>query len=746
MIKRCSIRVTGNVQGVGFRAHVYYLAQKLALAGWVKHDISGVVMEVEGGEAAVEEFSQHMMAGGPSLARVDSMVRSSLPPLGEKGFSILLSDEDAISTLIIPDMALCDACRKELFDKRERRFQYPFINCSKCGPRFTIVKDLPYHRKDTSMSPFPMCPQCREECSDPRNRHFQGETNACADCGPQVHYSDSQGDVLVQKGAAIQMAIQHLEKGKIIGVKSLGCWHLVCDATCEPAVRLLRQWKKADGHALPLMAKNLGVARRYCRISFPAAALLQSAEAPSVLLETKKGALSESVTLENRHVSVMLPYTPVQHLLAEQLPLLIMAEVEEGTVMYRDKEVQVILSQVAAGFLGNNQILCRPMPDSLMTICRKKPYFLRRARGYVPSLLPMPFQAPSILAMGGQEKSAFCLTRGKEALLSQYLGDLAHPDARRNYQEELNAWQQLFDIEPKAVVCDNNMSDASGYIGTASLEQGIRVQHHHAHLAACMAEHQLEPLENIIGVVYDGGNDGEDGAIWGGEIFVGTYAAMERLYHLPYQPMLGGEAVLKEPWRMALAWAKSVWGEKWLYHLPAFAAALRGEGCGLSEEDAPQTSSFERFLDGIGALITGFHTNAFPGQAFGQLEAILDENEKESWPFSLNETGPDLLHTWEAMAADIKNGLPKAKLAARFINTAVSFTVALCLKLRHERKIETVVLSGDVFQHVFFTERLASSLEKSGFRVLLHEKTPPNDGCLAYGQAVVAAAHFRERA
>jgi len=745
MIKRCLIRVTGNVQGVGFRSYIYHLAQTLSLSGWVKHDTSGVIMEVEGEEMALEDFSQHMMAGGPLLARVDSMVRSALPPIGEEGFAIVLSDEDAANALIIPDIALCDSCRKELLDRKDRRFQYPFINCGNCGPRFTIVRDLPYHRKDTAMSPFPMCARCREECDEPLDRHFQNQTNACPDCGPQVFFSDSQGDNLIQKEAAIQMAVKHLQDGKIIAVKSLGCWHLVCDAANEKAVGVLRQYKQDSTQAFPVMAKNLGVARQYCRISFPAASLLQSEGAPIVLLEKKEGALPEALTLQRHYQSVMLPHTPVQHLLMEHIPLLVMAEVNEATVVYRDCDAYAALSSLVSGFLGNNQALCRPMADSVLTICRKKPYFLRRARGYVPMTLPMPFTAPSILAMGGHQKSTFCLTRGENAFLSQYLGNLVNRDAQKNYRQEIGAWQKLFNITPQVVAYEDNPTYASSHMALARREQKFRVRHHHAHLAACMAEHELDPFENIIGIVYDGGAYGVDGAIWGGEVCVGTYTAIERSYHLPYQPMLGGEAVVLQPWRMALAWAKNMWGEKWPSYLPDFAKTLPCDIQEIWDEHMPLTSSFERFLDGVAALLIGCYTIDFPGQGLLEMEKILDENEKDSWPFGLTEEGPDLLPTWKAMALDIKDGVKKAKLVARFLNTVVAFTQAMCLKLRHEIKIETVALSGDVFQNVFFTEKLAAALEKSGFSVLLHEKTPPNDGCLSYGQAVVAGTYLRDR-
>lgn len=760
---RQRLTVHGIVQGVGFRPFVYGLALRLGLAGFVRNDSAGVTIEVEGEPDALERFVLALQAEAPPLARIDRVERCTLPAQGATGFAILASGlQAARRTLIAPDSATCADCLRELHDPADRRFRYPFINCTNCGPRFTIVLDIPYDRERTTMRGFPLCPQCRVEYENPLDRRFHAQPNACPVCGPQVSW-EPLADVWAAEGAPpLEAAALALAGGAIVAVKGLGGYHLACDAWNAAAVERLRQRKQREARPFALMVADLAAARTLCLVNEPEAALLGSPRRPIVLLERLPHvALAPAVAPGHRTLGLMLPYTPLHTLLLEAVgahspagrPVVLVltsGNLSDEPIAYLDEEAHARLAPIADGLLCHNRPIHMRCDDSVSRVVADGEQPLRRSRGYAPEPLRLALAAPRpILAVGGHQKNTFCLYREHEAVLSHHIGDLENLETLRSFREGVAHFQRLFAIAPEVVAYDLHPE----YLATkealaAPIALKIGVQHHHAHVASVLAEHgHAGP---VIGVAADGTGYGEDGAIWGGEILVATLADYQRAGHLAYVPLPGGEAAVRQPWRMALAYLLRTFGPGFTTLDLPFVRGLdearvrvllqmitRGVNC-------PPTSSLGRFFDAAAALL-GLHGEAvYEGQAAIALEQVAEPVERP-YPFVLTAGQPfqlDLCPTFRAMVDDLDSSVTLDQIAGRVHATVAHSLAAACRQVRAQHGLTTVALSGGVFQNRLLLEQLLALLVADGFAVLLNRRVPPNDGGLALGQAAVAAARL----
>lgn len=770
------IHVTGVVQGVGFRPFIYTLAIEHDLKGWVRNTSAGVDIEVQGTAAALDAFTHAITAQAPPLARIES-VRSEVIGLdgGYDRFEIRHSHGVAGAYQpISPDVATCDDCLREILDPEDRRYRYAFTNCTNCGPRFTIIQDIPYDRPQTTMSPFTMCPACQAEYDDPLNRRFHAQPNACPDCGPHLellpspdHEIPAGWDDLPED--AIDAARDLLKAGHIVAIKGLGGFHLACDATSPRAVQELRRRKGRAAKPFALMLPNLELAMQYCAISFAAAEALTSRERPIVLLPVKPHwaintehlpPLADEVAPGLREIGVMLPYTPLHHLLLQPAPdfppALVMTSgnySEEPIATGNADAVQRLGPMVDAFLLHNRNIYIRN-DDSVIRALKDSMMPLRRSRGYAPYPVELPFEAPLILAAGAELKNTFCLTRAQHAFMSQHIGDLANYDALQSYQHSIDHMERLFRVKPELVAHDAHPDYmASKYaVQRADADHLPRVviQHHHAHLASCLAENRIPPEDPAIGIIFDGTGLGTDHAIWGGEILIGSYSWYRRFAHLAYIPLPGGDAATLRPYRTALA---HLWqaGIPWNDDLAPVGHASDQERTIIRQQlvkqlNAPLTSSMGRLFDAVAALTGVLQLVTYEAQGAIWLEAQADEGETGSYPFAIQTPaeakGPHLIDpapVLRAIIADLRGGVPVPVIAARFHNGVADIIQAICEAARDATGIRRAVLSGGVFQNATLYRQTIPRLEEIGLTVYTHQLVPPNDGGLALGQAAIAA-------
>jgi len=746
--------VRGAVQGVGFRPFVYRLAADLDLSGWVLNDVRGVELEVEGPRPSLETFLARLTSEAPPLARVREVDSSWAAATGGTGFEIRYSHVGGRKTvLVLPDVATCGDCRAEVLDPAQRRYRYPFTNCTACGPRFTIVRELPYDRPATTMAGFPLCVACRAEYDDPRDRRFHAQPIACPACGPRLALRDPSGGTLAREDDALRRAAEALGDGRIVAVKGLGGFHLMCDALDDAVVRRLRQRKRRLEKPLALMARDLGAARELCDVPEDAARLLASAEAPIVLLARREGArVAPSVAPGRPDLGVMLAATPLHHLLLADVggPLVATSgNLHEEPICIDEGEAVERLGGLADLLLVHDRPIERHADDSVARAIRGEARLLRRARGYAPLPVFVPRELPTILAVGGHLKSTVALALGRQVFLSQHLGDLETPQARAAFERALADLLRLYGATPVAVAHDLH----PGYVSTAwALASGlpaIGVQHHHAHLAACLAENGVEG--RALGVTWDGTGYGTDGTIWGGEHLLGSASGFTRVAHLRPFRLPGGDAAVREPRRSALALLWERLGEEALSRedlapVRSFTAAERGVLGRMLERglNAPVTTSAGRLFDGVAALL-GLHPVAsHEGQAAMALETLAAEGgEAGSYPLPLVEPAGGagaLVLDWgpllDALLADLVRGAQPAVIAARFHAALADGIVAVAKRVGEPR----VALTGGCFQNRLLTERAADGLEAAGFEVLLHRLVPAGDGGISLGQAMVAAA------
>lgn len=758
-LEGASIHIRGIVQGVGFRPFVYGLATKLSLTGWVRNTSAGVDIEVDGLSVNLARFLDALGAQAPPLARIDEIVVNRRPANGFSQFEIVQSAGDAQAVQpISADVGICPDCLRELFDSSDRRYRYPFINCTNCGPRFTIIKDIPYDRPKTTMAPFEMCVQCAAEYHDPLDRRFHAQPVACADCGPRI-WLEIEGGRHAAQEEALQAARGLLRKGKIVAIKGLGGFHLACDATNPEAVAELRRRKLRVDKPFALMMPDLATVEHHCLISSDERELLESRERPIVLLARKTGSpIVQEVAPRQRTLGVMLPYTPLHYLLLAQeegMPealVMTSGNLSEEPIATDNQEARERLLPLADAFLMHDREIHMRCDDSVVRVFGRTDgdglvYSLRRGRGYAPTPIKIGWDAPAMLTAGAELKNAFCLTKHKYAFLSHHIGDLENYETLHSFEQGVAHFERLFRVQPEVLAYDLHPDYlATRYAWARAEREGltaIGVQHHHAHIASCMAEHGLSGAQPVIGVVFDGTGYGDDGAIWGGEFLIADYQGYQRSYHLAYVPLPGGDKAIKEPWRQALAWLQLA-GVGWDEDLPpvgavapeARAAVKRQIEVGLN---TPLTSSMGRLFDAVSALAGVRQMANYEAQAAIEFETRVDPDEGGSYPFDIGEREIDPTPLIRAIVADIRAWVPVDMIAARF-HTGVALMVhEVCKALREQHHLNEVVLSGGVWQNMTLLTKSYELLTQDGFDVYVHQQVPANDGGLALGQAAIAA-------
>jgi hydrogenase maturation protein HypF len=726
--QRLRITLRGAVQGVGFRPFVYRLATELSLTGWVLNSSAGLVVEVEGASDRLSSFEQRLEQERPKASVVTVRESTWLTAEGSTRFEILASENDSGKTVnVLPDLATCTDCREELFDPGNRRFEYPFTNCTNCGPRYTIVVDIPYDRPNTTMQKFTLCPACREEYENPSDRRFHAQPNACPVCGPQLD-------------GTIEDAVEALLQGEIVALKGIGGFQLLADARNPDAVARLRQRKHREEKPFALMMPSLEVARHYCEISPAEVDLLESQAAPIVLLQPKPDTdIAPNVAHCSPYLGVMLRYSPLHHLLMQECRFPLIATSgnrSDEPIAIANEEAGARLKDIADHFLMHNRPIVRACDDSVVRLTRGRAGILRRARGYAPLGIRVAHALPPVLSVGGHLKNTVAIGIGQDVFLSQHIGDLETLEARGAFEKAIDDLCRLYSFKPELVACDLHPDYASTHWAEKSGLPLIRVQHHQAHVAACAAENNVQ--EPYLGVSWDGTGYGLDGAIWGGEFFYVEGDRYERIAHLRPFGLPGGDAAVRDGWRSAASLVFEVGGTEQAN--PDATAQSAGKPR-LDESkvrymlehgiNVVPTTSVGRLFDAV-ASITGLaHKNRFEGQA-----AMLLENEigplrcEEAYPLPSGDWGPLIL----AVTADQRAGVPVPRIAARFHNALVEWILEVAARAGSKH----VVLSGGVFQNRYLTERAAAALESRGLEVHTHQRVPPNDGGIALGQAVMS--------
>jgi hydrogenase maturation protein HypF len=754
-IHRMKISVRGVVQGVGFRPFVYQLATQQNLKGWVCNTSGDVKIEIEGEKEALGKFLTDLKALAPPLARIQDVTASSEPAAGYTNFEIRDSvSEEGEYQLISPDIATCQNCLDETLDPADRRYRYPFTNCTNCGPRFTIIEDIPYDRPKTTMRSFKMCPECQQEYDNPLDRRFHAQPNACPRCGPELQLVDNEGNKVVESDV-ISAASNLLREGKILAIKGLGGFLLACDATSEKTVQLLRERKKRPSKPFAIMLATMKDIREHCHVSDSEEELLTSPSCPIVLLKWKESSeVSLAVAPWLNYLGVMLPYTPLHHVLLREtgLPLVMTSgNLSEEPIAKDNDEALRRLNWIADYFVLNNRDIYARYDDSVSIVERDRPQLIRRARGYAPYPIHLPFRSKQVLACGAELKNTFCLTRDENAFLSQHIGDMENLETLEHFETTIELYKKLFKIEPEIIACDMHPEYLSTKYAKDRAENSpditlVPVQHHHAHIVSCLVDNGLQ--EPVIGVSLDGTGYGTDGNIWGGEFLVSDFKDFKRLGQFQYVPMPGGAAAILRPRRMAISYLFTLFGEDALKQDLPFLRQVDSLEVDLIAKqiqrgiNSPLTSSCGRLFDAVSALIGVRGTIDYEAQAAIELEMLADESETALYPFSIVEQDGthivQLNELFAAIIADLNKGVSTPKISARFHNSIASIVTQMCSRLTGITGIKKVALSGGVFQNRLLLRLAVAALEKDGFEVLTHREVPGNDGGISVGQAVIA--------
>jgi hydrogenase maturation protein HypF len=744
--------VNGIVQGVGFRPFVYQLALQHALTGEVANTAAGVIIHIEGASAQIQSFESELAEKSPPLAHIVEIINRHETPRYYKHFSIVPSrDSGQMSTLISADVSICRDCRKELFDPEDRRFGYPFINCTNCGPRYTIIEDIPYDRPKTSMRHFKMCPLCQAEYDDPTNRRFHAQPNACSECGPQVTLYDNQQRQIDVKDP-IEVAAGLIQQGFIIAIKGLGGFHLAVDAENTDAVERLRRRKLREEKPFALMSYACEQVEKYALIEGSERKLLTSMQRPIVLLKKKTpNSISEQVCPRNKYFGVMLAYTPLHYnLLRHGFSALVMTSgnLSEEPIAIENTDAFGRLAEIADYFLVHNRDIYLRSDDSIVRYAAGALRFIRRSRGYVPLPIFIKDELPPILALGAELKNTVCVAKGNTVFLSQHVGDLENLSTYEFFQLTIEHLTRILEIKPRLIAYDLHPD----YLSTRFAEEQtdmekIAVQHHHAHIVGCMAENKLEGP--VIGLSFDGTGYGLDGTIWGGEVLIVEDHAFERRGHFAYIPMPGSAAAIKEPWRMAVSYLKDAYGKAYCdLDLPALRSIESKKRSLIAQMidksvNAPLTSSLGRLFDGVAAIAGVRSYVNFEGQAAMELEMAAADSVDGIYDYEWERAGAYRIlpaPIVRGVVTDILNRERLAVISARFHHTLIRLFEDLCCRIRAESGLDRVVMSGGVFQNAMLLTGLMKALEKNDFSVYTHEKVPCNDGGIALGQAVAAAA------
>jgi len=788
------IIITGIVQGVGFRPFIYNLALGLGLIGWVGNTNSDVIIEVETSNNQIIDFLKRIKETAPTLSKIETISYEELPLEGFTEFTIRHSQTNAKGHIFIsPDVCTCEACVEELKNRYDRRYMYPFINCTNCGPRFTIIKDIPYDRDKTTMGSFEMCNNCSQEYTKPSDRRYHAQPISCHDCGPSLGILDEKGNNISKTPMTSDECIKYIssviKQGQIAAIKGIGGYHLACDACNEVAVDRLRSRKHRDDKPFALMMRNLDVVEKYCKINEKEMQLLKSPASPIVLLEKKEEMeLPAAIAHMNRYLGVMLPYTPIHHILFEQdkfpeILVMTSGNLSSEPIFYKDKEAISGLFGIADIFLTNNREIYIRTDDSVTRVFDNKEYIIRRSRGYVPKPIKIDVlkllevgencEIPSVLACGGELKNVFCLNKKNLFYLSHHIGDLENESTNIAFKSGIEHFQRLFDITPEYIAYDLHPNYYSSQYALNQPEKNkIGIQHHKAHIASCMAENQL--VGNVIGVSFDGTGFGEDGNIWGGEFFKGGYYGFERVGNLEYVMMPGGDSAVKHPWRMAVSYLFSAN----ITGLIQDGKANEHQGNRLTLSDisqsdvdftikmlerklnCPQTSSMGRFFDAVSALL-GIKTDiSYEGQAAIELEYLAVESNAKPYDIEISKkeihsaTEDDSFDAdasrfvaktnciIKQIVSDIQAGQSKEHISSRFHSTIAEIILQGCKIIRDSSGLNSVVLSGGVFQNITLLRMTVDRLNENSFTVYTHSEVPANDGGIALGQAMMSLARI----
>jgi hydrogenase maturation protein HypF len=768
LVRRKHILVRGVVQGVGFRPFVYKVATSLGLVGYVFNSSSGVTIEIEGRGASLDGFLQTLKDDPPKLAEIKEITVSDIEVQGDAGFSILGSREEAGAfALVPPDAGTCDECWRDFGDPANRRFGYPFTNCTHCGPRYTIIRDIPYDRATTTMSAFTMCGDCRAEYEDPGDRRFHAQPNACAVCGPSLALLAGTGDSLEDLSfaardslAIIRQTRALLRAGQIVAVKGLGGFLLACDATNDAAVTELRRRKRRPHKPFALMVRDLAAVKKLCRLTAEDEAALLHPRRPIVVLPRLPGGpLSESLAPGDNTLGVMLPYTPLHYLLFSDSPgtlsewaalVMTSGNLSEEPIVVSNQEAVLQLGGVADWFLLHNRDIFTRVDDSVTRTFEGRERVLRRSRGFVPQSIDLGIEMDEVLAFGGELKNTFCLTKGRYAILSQHIGDLENYETMRFFEETLDRMKHVFRVVPRAVAHDLHPGYMSTRMALASgIARQIGVQHHHAHIASCMAENHLRG--RVLGVALDGTGFGTDGRIWGGEFLVADFAGFARRAHLRNVLLPGGDAAVRQPWRMALSYLRDAFGGEIPGQLRCFQDVDERQVALVDTMlrrriQTVETSSCGRLFDAVAAMLGLASQVTFEGQAAIALEAAAEAGIDDRYEFDIEEDEPAILDFRPVVVAigkDISSGRRVGEISARFHNTLSAAVGDVCSRIGSRDAVNRVCLSGGSFQNLYLLGRTVVELRRRGFDVFLHAQVPANDGGLSLGQAMVANEHLR---
>jgi hydrogenase maturation protein HypF len=757
--------IKGTVQGVGFRPSVYNLARKLGLNGYVTNTSKGVIIEVEGDGAS--EFARVLTDKLPPLAKIESIESRELPPAGYRDFTIIRSIDEGGFTHVSPDISICDDCLKELFDPSDRRYQYPFINCTNCGPRYSITKKVPYDRPNTTMSVFPLCPACAAEYDDPANRRFHAQPNACPVCGPQVRFRNQSSIYKTDESDPVLAAVQALRQGAVVAVKGIGGFHLCCDAENEASVRLLRERKRRRNKPFAVMSPDISMVRRFCEVSSIEERLLLDMRRPIVLLKRRPACLPDAVAPKNSYMGIMLPYAPLHYLLfnyrhaglgvSPHFNALVATSgnLSEEPIVIDNEEAFERLDGLADAFLFHNRDIFMRVDDSVVRVTDGKPLFIRRSRGYAPEAIMLGEEGPDVLACGAEVKNTFAITKGNAAIVSQHIGDMENLETLEFFEETLENLKQVYRSDPVAIAYDLH----PGYLSTRWAltylkDKGLKgcgIQHHHGHIAAVMAEKRIK--DKVIGVALDGTGYGTDGNLWGSEFLVCDLVGFERVGHFRYVPLPGGETAIKEPWRIAVSYLKqSVVGGDICRHLENIGYVKKYgrnkleillkiiDNVGFS----PLTSGAGRLFDAVSALAGICDQSTYEGEAAVALESALPDNyagmDVKAYPYRILDGEPAVIDFSDMIveiAAEAALGTDRGIISLRFHNTMIEVVADMASYLRESTSIQRVALSGGCFQNAMLLEGVLRKLSSMGFTVFTNESLPCNDACLSLGQAYI---------
>ena len=754
MTTRAQIIVRGIVQGVGFRPFVFSNASRRALHGRVLNNASGVLIDLEGDASDIDHFVSELQSNPPPLASIESIERlENLVPLDYRDFQILESDSAGRKFVpVSADVATCVDCLRELFDKANRRYRYPFINCTNCGPRFTIIERVPYDRENTTMQAFEMCNDCRAEYENPLDRRFHAEPTACEVCGPRLRLLDRQGQGVA--GDAVALAVELLGAGKILALKGIGGFHLACDALSKEAVAQLRGRKFREDKPFALMAASVDAIRAFCRISNNEIALLESAARPIVLLERKRGnAIPRAVAPGVNTLGLMLPYAPLHYLLLESFerPLVMTSgNVSDEPICFRDSEAYQRLNNIADYFLVHDRPIHIRTDDSVVRSFNEREMVLRRSRGFAPAAIRTAFRFErGILACGAELKNTFCLARGHSAFVSHHIGDLENLETLRSFREGIEHYKHLFDIDPEVVAYDLHPEYLSTKYAQSldSVSDKFAIQHHHAHIASCMADNQIEG--EVIGVAFDGLGFGLDGKLWGGEFFVADFCDAERIAHLANVPLPGGAKAIREPWRLAAVYLQRAFGNNFTELDIPFNDGLDPKRWSTlrrmvaAQVNCPETSSMGRLFDAVSGLLTLRSSVNYEGQAAIELEGIAERVATGFFEFQIDGNEISAEPVIRRVVEDLLDEVPIGQISARFHLSVAHLIVNVAQKAREERHLNRVALSGGVFQNIWLLDRVTDLLRENHFEVFTHSRVPTNDGGISLGQAAVANARLQ---